>query len=164
MTTYHLRRREKSITEQSARLEIIQSQQYLTLALCRDNAPYLVTMNYGYDPEEACFYLHAASEGKKIAIWRAQPQVWGQIVEDHGYVTGACDHAYRTVQFQGRIIFVEDAAEKQRALTLMIEQLEPDPAPIKARLLTPQRMAGVTVLRVEVEAYSGKENLASPPQ
>jgi hypothetical protein len=46
----------------------------------------------------------------------------------------------------------------------MIEQLEPDPAPIKARSLTPQRIAGVTVVRVEVEAYSGKENLASSPQ
>ncbi len=155
---YHLRRSEKAITDRETLLEIIREQTYLTMAFCRDNAPYLVTMNYGFDAEEDCFYLHCASEGKKIDYWRGQPVVWGQILEDRGYVVGACDHAYRTVQFRGRVTFVEETAEKRRALSLMIDQLEPDPAPVKARSLTPKRIAGVTIVRIDVEILSGKDN------
>lgn len=158
--TYHLRRSEKAITERKTLLAIIQAQKYLTLALCKDNEPYLVTMNYGFDAEANCFYLHSADEGKKSDYWREQPVVWGQILDDHGYVTGACDHAYRTVQFRGRVTFIEDISAKHHALSLMIDQLEPDPAPIKARPLNPKRLANVTVLRIDIEALSGKDNSA----
>ncbi|MGC9398460.1 MAG: pyridoxamine 5'-phosphate oxidase family protein [Anaerolineae bacterium] len=156
--TYHLRRSEKAISDRATLREILRGQKYLTLALCRDHEPYLVTMNYGFDVDANCFYLHCAGKGKKVDIWRVQPQVWGQVVEDHGYVVGACDHAYRTVQFRGYVSFVEDPDEKRRALALMIEQLEPHPAPVKARLLEPRRVAGVTVVRVDVETFSGKES------
>mgnify|MGYP006292173487 FL=1 len=156
--TYHLRRSEQAITERKTLLAIIQAQKHLTLALCRDNKPYLVTMNYGFADPANCFYLHCAGEGKKIDYWREQPVVWGQILDDHGYRAGACDRAYRTVQFKGRIAFVEEMAEKRHALSLMIDQLEPDPEPVKARLLKPARIASVTVVRIDIDALSGKEN------
>lgn len=158
---YHLRRLEKAITERETMLAIIHAEKYLTLALCRDNEPYLVTMNYGFDAAANCFYLHCADEGKKIDYWRSQPVVWGQILDDHGYVAGACDHAYRTVQFKGRVTFVEATAEKRRALSLMIDQLEPDPTSVKARLLSPERLANVTIVRIDIKSLSGKENV--PP-
>ncbi len=158
MTPYHLRRQEHAITERSTLLEIIAGQKYLTLALCRDDVPYLVTINYGFDPDADCFYMHCAGAGKKLDYWRANPRVWGQVLEDRGYAAGACDHAYRSVQFRGRVAFVEQVEEKQRALSLMIEQLEPDPATVAAHLLKPARIAGVTVVRIDVEAFSGKYN------
>ena len=58
-------------------------------------------------------------------------QVWGQILEDRGYVTGRCMHDFRTVQFRGRVTFLEDGDAKQRALYLMIDQLEADPETAK---------------------------------
>jgi hypothetical protein len=158
MTTYHLRRQEHAIAERSTLVEIIAGQKYLTLALCRDGVPYLVTMNYGFDSDADRFYVHCADEGKKLDYWQANPRVWGQVLEDRGYVAGACDHAYRSVQFEGRVAFVEDVEEKRRALSLMIEQLEPDPASVAARLLKPARIAEVTVVRIDVQAFSGKFN------
>lgn len=158
MPVYHLRRSEKEITDPAIMWAIIAGQKYMTLALCKDNVPYLATVNYGYAEAEHCLYFHCAGEGKKIAYLRANPLIWGQIVEDNGYRDGKCDHAFRSVQFQGRVVFVEDAAEKRRALTLMIEHLESDPEAVKARLVTAQAIAKVTIGKVIIEAMSGKAN------
>ncbi len=101
MDTYHLRRSEKEITDPDQILAIIRGQKYMTLAKCKDNVLYLVTVNYGYDEARNCFYFHCARKVKKQDYLAANPMVWGQIVEDAGYQDGKCDHAFRTVQFQG---------------------------------------------------------------
>ncbi len=164
MTTYHadsehpLRRKDKQITEEQELLDIIQGQNFMTLALCRDQEPYLVTLNYGFDPEAKCFYFHCAQEGKKLAYLNANPTVWGQVVEDHGYLDGACSHAFRTVQFRGCVVFLDNVEAKRAALHLMIDQLEPDPDPIKARLTQVARLNNVVVGKIQVEYLSGKQN------
>ncbi|MFP4344027.1 MAG: pyridoxamine 5'-phosphate oxidase family protein [Anaerolineales bacterium] len=156
METYHIRRAEKAITERAELLEIIREQKYVTLALCSGEQPYLVSVNYGYDVAENCFYFHCAKEGRKIDYLEANPVVYGQILEDNGYVAGECDHAARTVQFRARATFLESAEAKRRALALMIDQLEPDPEPVKARTLKAPRIAGVTVVSLQVETLTGK--------
>ncbi len=153
---YHLRRSERAITDPGELLEIISGQQHMTLALCRGGEPYMATVNYGYDAEERCFYFHCAHEGKKVDYMRANPIVWGQVLEDDGYLAGSCDYAYRTVQFRGRAEFVEEPAEKRRALALMVERMEPEPGPVKDRLLVEARVRGVTIVRVRVLEMTGK--------
>ena len=49
---------------------------------------------------------------------RANPRVWGQVIEDRGYLPGQCAHAYRSVMFEARAEFVTDLQEKRRALAL----------------------------------------------
>ena len=39
---------------------------------------------------------------------RANPSVWGQVIEDRGYLPGQCSHAYRSVMFEARAEFVTD--------------------------------------------------------
>jgi hypothetical protein len=151
-----MRRAEKAITEREELLEIIQGQKYMTLALCSGQEPYLVSVNYGYDVEENCFYFHCAKEGRKIDYLKANPVVYGQILEDNGYLAGECDHAARTVQFRARASFLESAEAKRRALTLMIDQLEPEPEPVKARSLKAPRIAGVVIVSLQVETLTGK--------
>ncbi len=158
MSSYHLRRAEKAITDEAELFAIIRGQQYVTLALCRENEPYLVTLNYGFDAEARCLYFHCATEGKKMDFLRANPVVWGQILEDNGYLPGQCTHAFRCVEFRGSVAFLETNTEKRLALTVMIEQLEPDPEPVKARTLTEQRVAGVTIGRIQIETLTGKQN------
>ena len=88
----------------------------------------------------------------------ANPDVWGQVIEDRGYVTGKCDHAYRSVHFAGRVTFLEDEEEKRAALTLMIRQMEPDPEPLIQRLLGRGRLTKTIVGRVDVLEMTGKRN------
>lgn len=158
MQTYHLRRSEKEIIDPTAMWAIIAGQKTMTLALCKDNMPYLVTVNYGHDQAGSCLYFHCAGEGKKMDYLQANPVVWGQVLEDHGYLDGKCDHAFRTVQFEGRVTFVEDTEEKRRALSLMIDQLESDPEAVKARQATSRAVERVTIGKVVVGALTGKVN------
>jgi len=72
-------------------------------------------------------------------------------------VPGECEHKYRTVQFDGTAELVADPDEKLRALRLLIGRLEPEPEPVKARLLQPERLTGVAVIRVTVTGWSGKK-------
>jgi hypothetical protein len=154
---YHLRRKEKALDDPEAMRRVLRAVKHVTLALCRDGEPYLVTMNHGYDEAEGCLYFHCAPSGKKLDFLRANPRVWGQALEDLGYLDGECDHAYRTVQFSGAAEFIEDYEQKRRALEVMIDQLEPDPGPVKERTLEPPRVRGVGILRVRILSMSGKE-------
>jgi uncharacterized protein len=158
MSEFHFRRPDKMIEERSELLDIVAGQQIMSLALCCGDQPYLVTVDYVFDPSEECFYFHSAGSGKKIEYLRANPRVWGQVMEDHGYVPDRCDHAYRSVHISGRMEFVEDMAEKRTALELLVDRFEADPTAVKARLLTEHRVAGVTILRLRVEEMTGKQN------
>ena len=87
-----IRRKEKEISDKNEMLAILENARYITIAMCVDNEPYLVTLSHGYDRERNCIYFHSAREGKKIDILKEQNKVWGQALMDKGYVQGSCDH------------------------------------------------------------------------
>lgn len=158
MDEYHLRRQEKAMTARSEMLAIIRGQKYMTLAMCDDNKPYLATVNYGYDEKHDVFYFHCASTGRKVKCLRANPVVWGQILEDDGYANAQCDHAYRTVQFGGRVEFIESVEGKRSALKLMLAHLENDRKGMRLKKVDDSRLEGMAVCMVKVIGMSGKFN------
>ncbi|MCR4415052.1 MAG: pyridoxamine 5'-phosphate oxidase family protein [Thermoguttaceae bacterium] len=155
--TYHLRRVERDMPDRAEQLAVLRAQKYLSLAMCRDNQPYLVSLNYAFSEEEHCFYVHSAPEGRKLDYLRANPKVFGQVIEDRGYVVGKCAHAYRSVMFQARAEFVEAIEEKRRALSQMIDHADPDPAPLRERLVATSDLKHVVVLRLVIEWMTGKQ-------
>jgi nitroimidazol reductase NimA-like FMN-containing flavoprotein (pyridoxamine 5'-phosphate oxidase superfamily) len=158
--TYHMRRTDKVLDDHDALFGVLSRQKAMTLALCHNGEPYLVTVNYGFDAHSHSFYFHCAPAGKKIDFLRANPVVWGQVVEDLGYMDGQCDHAYRSVQFRGRAHFVEEFDQKRRALELMIDQLESEPEPVKTRTLTEPVIRGVCIIKISADFFTGKEGPA----
>ncbi|MGC9348419.1 MAG: pyridoxamine 5'-phosphate oxidase family protein [Anaerolineae bacterium] len=158
MTSYHLRRTEKEIEDEEELFNIIARNKYLTIAMSKDNAPYLVTLSYGFDGEARCFYFHCANQGRKIDYLQANSAIWGQILEDCGYVDGECNHAFRTVQFRGTVGFVDSLEEKTHAIALMLDQLEPDPEPMKQRLMKPESLRNLTMGKILVHEMTGKRN------
>ena len=158
-TAYHLRRQDKALEDRAELDATLTRTRWVTLAMCRDDDPYLVVVNHGYDPTRRCLYFHCAADGRKMEVLRANPRVWGIAVEDLGYLDGECEHAFRSVMFGGRVTFLAADAEKREALEVMIRQLEPEPGPVMARTLTPARLASVTVGRVDLEVMTGKQAL-----
>ncbi len=157
MTRYHMHKAELEITDPQALEAILLGGTYATLAFARGNEPYLVTLNYGYDPVERALYVHSAVEGLKLAFIRENPRVCGTVIVDEGYCQGRCTHAYRSVVFWGRIELLETAAEKEAGLGLMIDRLEDDPAATRRRLLAdPDRLNHVAVLKLTIEEITGK--------
>jgi nitroimidazol reductase NimA-like FMN-containing flavoprotein (pyridoxamine 5'-phosphate oxidase superfamily) len=160
---YHMNRKEKEIKDPGELRSILKRGKYTTLSLCRQNEPYVVTMNYGYDEEKNTLYFHCAQNGLKLNFIRTNPQVCGTVIEDHGYLEGQCDHAYRTVVFWGKIHIVDDPKGKNHALLMLLNHLEKDPEPIRKRTFSDDKaLKRVGILRLNIEDITGKQGNMLP--
>jgi hypothetical protein len=74
---YHVRRGDKEIRDEETMRKALKSTSYVTLAMCRDGEPYLVSLSHCFDEAGNCLYFHCAPEGKKLDFLRANPRVWG---------------------------------------------------------------------------------------
>ncbi len=153
---YHVRRKDKEITDTQAMKNVLGSTKYVTLALCKDNEPYLVTLSHGYDESSNCVYFHCAKEGKKIDYLKANSKVWGQAFVDQGYLEGKCNHLYTSVHFSGKAAFIESLDEKVKALKCMIRQLEKEPETMIAKLKS-ERLKDTLIGRIDIDYMSGKK-------
>ncbi len=136
--------------------QVLADARLMTLAMCKEGAPYLVTVNFAYDQGRNCFYFHCAKSGKKMDYLGNNPAVWGQILEDGGYVQGQCEHRYLCVHFKGRATILEDDEAIREAMVCLIEQQEDDPNPVKKRNIETGEYAGAAMVRIDVEAFTGK--------
>lgn len=152
-----IRRKEKEITDINEMIKILEMAQYIAIAMCKDNEPYLATLSHGYDRDRHCIYFHCATEGKKIDILSNNNLVWGQALIDKGYVQGACDHLYATTQFKGTVTFVKDKEEKIYALKTMIRALDDNPEKLMAEQITDKSLARIGIGRIDIEYMSGKK-------
>jgi nitroimidazol reductase NimA-like FMN-containing flavoprotein (pyridoxamine 5'-phosphate oxidase superfamily) len=154
--TYHLRRKDKEITDQKELRRILKSAKYVTVALSKDNQPYLVTLSHGYDEKRSCIYFHCAKEGKKIDYLRSNNNVWGQAFIDHGYDEGQCNHLFSSVHFSGKVSFIEKPEEKIKAMQCMMRQLEKNPEPMIAKL-NAEKLKDAIIGRIDIDYMSGKK-------
>jgi len=153
-----MRRKEKEITSKQEIIDILTTTKYVTVAMCVENNPYLVTLTHGYDEKNNSLYFHCAKQGKKIDILKQNNVVWGQALIDHGYVEGKCDHLYATIHFKGRVSFIEDIDEKEHALKIMIKQQEKIPEPVMNDQLSKESLRNVTIGRIDLTFLSGKKS------
>ena len=153
-----IRRKEKAIKSKEEMMATLEKTKYITIAMCMENEPYLVTLSHGYSREKNCIYFHCAQEGKKIDILRVNGTVWGQAIQDLGYVPGSCDHLFITTQFRGKVTFIQDIAEKELALKTMIYQLEPDPRKVIEEQITESSLQRVNIGRIDIDFLSGKKS------
>ncbi len=157
MHDFHLRRKDKSVTDPEELVKPLVEAEYIILALSNEDHPYLATLSHGYDSQNNCIYFHCASEGKKVEYMKANPMVWGQAMIDGGYQHGSCDHLYHTVQFSGRVSFVDDLDEKKHALKLMINKLDENPEEIIKKQLLPSSVAKITIGKISINELTGKK-------
>jgi len=157
MKRFHMRRADKEITDADALTRVMKSAQFVTLAMAKDNQPYLVSLSHGYDEERNCVYFHCADEGKKLDYLEANGAVWGQAIIDRGYAQSQCTHLYASVHFSGKVTMLSDIAEKRAALECMIRQLDNDPEKLIAQL-DDGRVKKTVVGRIDVDYMSGKKS------
>jgi uncharacterized protein len=158
---FHVRRKDREITGFDALKEVLKSTKYVTVALCMDNEPYLISLSHGYDEIRHCLYFHCADEGKKIVYLKSNSRVWGQAVQDYG-VTDECDYAYTSVHFKGTVSLIEDLREKQHAMEVMVWQLSENPKEKMAKL-KPEKLAETTMGRIDIDYLSGKHHQKPKP-
>lgn len=107
--------------------EIIRKCQYCSLSMVdEEGKPYVLHMNFGYRDDTV--YFHSARTGKKIDILEKNQEVCIAFSTDHDlrYVNEevGCSWGmrYRSVLVYGKVEFIEDFAEKEEALRIIMSQ------------------------------------------
>lgn len=153
---FHVRRKDREITDPQTLKKALKTTKYVTIALCMDNEPYLVSLSHGYDETRNCIYFHCANEGKKIVYIKANNNVWGQAVQDYG-VTDECDYAYTSIHFKGTVTLIDDLNEKRHAIEVMVRQLSENPEKKLAQIKM-EKLAKTTMGRINISYMTGKKH------
>lgn len=111
---------DNQLSEQQAR-EILEKATYGVLALDGDDDyPYAVPVNYALEGNK--IYFHGAVEGHKVDSVRRNEKVSLCAVAQADIVADAYNCLYLSTIAFGRIRIIEDTAEKQKALELIIDK------------------------------------------
>jgi len=149
-----MRRAEREIKDKGTIEEILRKATVCRLAVCDGDVPYIVPLNFGHESDR--LYFHSAQEGRKIEALKANPKVCFEVDIDSELVSAGepCGWTvrYRSVIGFGRARLLEDAAEKKRALDIIVGHYGRGPFeyPEKAT-------ADVAVVEVEIESLTGKQ-------
>jgi hypothetical protein len=152
-----MRRKELEIKNPAKLKKILKSAKYITLALAKDNEPYLVSLSHGYDETNNCIYFHCANEGKKLDYLKSNNVVWGQALLDGGYQENECNHFFATTQFRGKVTFLKNVKDKQKAAECMIKQLNKKPRKMITKT-TPEKLKKTTFGKIDIGYMSGKKH------
>jgi nitroimidazol reductase NimA-like FMN-containing flavoprotein (pyridoxamine 5'-phosphate oxidase superfamily) len=156
-----MRRAERQITDLDAIRAILSEARNCTLSLIDREEPYGVVLSYGYrlDPcGRLSLYFHSAPEGRKIDIVRQNPRAAFSLFYFDTLITGpmSCDYTahYRSVAGVGQVHFVEGDGPRAEALDLLMQN---HGAPTPGNY-TPGMLKRVTLLRLDAEHYTAKQN------
>ncbi len=154
---YHMRRTDREINDWEAIEDVIRRGKFLTLSLARDNEPYGVTLNYGYERATKSLFFHCALVGLKTEFVLANSFACASIIEDNGYQLGLCEHKYRSVVIRGKIEIVETDAAKIHGLEVMLDHLEENPTVKKENMPTEAELDKVAIWTMTIDEFSGKQ-------
>jgi nitroimidazol reductase NimA-like FMN-containing flavoprotein (pyridoxamine 5'-phosphate oxidase superfamily) len=145
-------------------MDILQKADVCRIAMCDDNVPYIVTMNFGFGKDGVSLYFHSACEGKKIDILRKNNLVCFQVDIEHEFflhsVSCGCSMAYQSVVGMGRISFVNDLPEKLEALQAIMTHYTNKSEHVFKEELVERTM----IMRLDIEEISAKALLKQKPR
>ena len=112
----------------------LDSTEYGTLALCCDNKPYSVPINFVRVKET--IYFHGAKKGRKIEILKKNAFASFSVVKAHALIPSffssdeglACPATqfFQSLIIEGHIAFVDAYEEKTSTLTALMRKLQPE--------------------------------------
>jgi nitroimidazol reductase NimA-like FMN-containing flavoprotein (pyridoxamine 5'-phosphate oxidase superfamily) len=153
-----MQKQEREITDENEITQILLRGKYATIAMCRSNEPYIVTLSYGYDKDANCLYFHTALQGLKLYFLSQNPFVCATVIDDRNYAPNLYKYAYASVVLFGKMSVVADPEEKKHGMTVLLNQLENDPQPGHERNLNDDSAyEKLVVLKLKIEEITGKK-------
>jgi len=129
--------------------ELLQRQHFGHLGCARDNRPYVIPMNYGYDGKDLYFFTTA---GMKTRFIDANPQVCLQIEE----VTDSTH--WRSVMVTGHATHLSQNEEMEQAMSLITARNPTlTPAISATQLDTWGRAVDIALYRITPEIIDGRK-------
>jgi len=158
MENYHPKRVKNEILAEEEKKALLKWGNHITIALCDQNIPYIVTMSYGYDEINNCLYFHCANKGDKIEFIKKNKNACGTLIKDNGYLETKCDHDYESLIIRGKLNIVDELEEKKHGLQILLNHLEKDPNPIFERnIKSDKSYDSVIILKLNLEYVIGKK-------
>ena len=112
--------------------EVLNSAEYGTLAICSENMPYSVPVNFA--KIDKTIYFHGSKNGKKMEILRKNPLASFSVVESCSLIPSyfssndnlACPATqfFKSITMEGKVEFVDDYDEKVAALGVLMKKLQ----------------------------------------
>lgn len=151
-----MRRHEKEIKTRDGLEEIINEAKVLRVAMCVDNLPYIVPVNFGF--EENAFYYHCAKKGKKLDMIKKNPNVSFEIDINHELVAGdvACKFTmkFKSIIGSGKAFVVNDKEEKIKGLNIIMSQY----SDMDKFEYNDKAIDNVLIVKIEVSEMAGKQS------
>ena len=163
-----MRRKDREIRDPSAIMQILEKADVCRIAMCEDNVPYVVAMNFGCGKQRetgfAPLYFHSAPEGKKIDILRKNSLVCFQADIEHEFflhtIACGCSMKYQSIVGMGRMSFVDDRSEKLEALqSIMTHYTKKSEHVFKEEMIT-----RTVTMRLDIEEISAKAHPGLPQE
>lgn len=152
-----MRRKDREIIDIPTTLEIIRHCKVLRLAMCADQTPYIVPLNFGYAYEDGVFsfYFHCAGQGKKLDLMAKNPAVCFEM--DRGHALAPADspcgygYNYESVIGSGTVQIVTDTKDKKRFLSAIMAHQTGE-----TFCFNDSQASAVTVCKIQVDSLSAK--------
>ena len=158
-----LRRAERAMKTPEEMERLLARMSVGCLSVATQDGPYAVAMNYLF--VDGCIYLHSANAGRKIEAIKRDTKICFMVHEDGPLIIRdqACgiSQIYKSVICFGKASFVEDAGEKKQVLEKMVGKYAPNHG--QAITMNTGNIERTTVIKIAIEAMSGKTNEATPP-
>lgn len=154
-----MRRCDREMTDWEEMLAFLRSQKICRLALWDEEGPYILPLCFGFarQGETPVLYFHSAKQGRKVRAIGEGVQAAFELDDGGRVLPGEtpCQYscAYRSLTGAGFLQPVRDPAEKQRALSLLMEQQTGAPASF-----SPEQAGSVAVFRLSVTKLTGKQH------
>lgn len=145
-----MRRSDREIKSRDEIENIINSSNVLRMAMSKNNIPYILPFNYGYDGEK--IYIHSAKEGKKIDYIKSNPNVAFEISKDIEIIKDKLTTYYKSIVGFGKAYIVENSEEKKYALDIIMKQHGIEPFDYK------KCFENTKIIKIEIENITGKKN------
>jgi hypothetical protein len=150
-----VRRKEKQITEQDQIDDIIKQARVCRLGLSDNGQPYVVPLNFGYDPP--FLYFHGADRGRKLDILAANPRVcfeFDELIKINKH-TLACNWgaSFTSIIGEGTARVLADQKEKIKGLNCIMAQYSSC-----THEFDPQDLAQTAVIEVNISKMTAKRS------
>ena len=152
--------KDKSIIE-----EMMSNAEYGTLALCDNNTPYSVPINFVH--VENVIYFHGSQSGRKMKTLKTNPKVSFSIVENFSIIASyfsskdelasPATQFFKSISIDGELTVVELQDEKIKALTLLMQKLQPEGGYKALNDVAYEQIINATaILRVDIKELRAK--------
>ena len=155
-----MRRTDREVTDKLEMVKIIEKCDVCRVAFAKDNIPYLVPLNFGYEYRdgELALYFHCAQEGKKMDLIKDNPLVAFEMDCSHqlleNEIACKCSMAFESVIGTGRIVIL-NAEQKEAGLRCIMKHYVED----RDFIFEQEKVDAIEVLKLTAAEFTGKRKI-----